>query len=563
MNRPLVQSSLWPSPFVDVLELLSNGTKEERGAIYTKPKIVEYMLDLAGFTIEKELYRNRILEPSFGSGEFLLPIAKRVITSYLKHNPNHTNFDLLTNAIVGIEISTSSIVDTTNRLIVLLNEYGFSSREVTKLTERWLINDDFLSHQFSQKVDYVFGNPPYIRYDNLTSFVKQYCKVNFNTFTDRCDLYVPFFERSLSLLNPKGIHSFICSNRWMKAKYGVSLRALMMDQYSVDAIVDLEEADAFEDKVNAYPAITLISKNRYFKTYFKKEKHIEDLSINNKNRFIGFNQIQLSNLNGHPWSVASQSLTEIVEILQKKFKCIGDSCKIGIGVATGADKVYIGKFQNLIEKKCIIPIVRSNHIKNGKIEWTNDYVINPFEKDGSKKDLEKFPKLKKYLLSNKDIIKKRNCAKRNAEFWYKTIDRITTDLITTPKILIPDIKCNSSAIIVDEGCFYPHHNLYYITSDSWDLHALAYILRNGLAALFVKAYSNTMRGGYHRFQAQYLKLIRIPLWKDLSFETKTLLILASKDPEKYDARLIIKKCLGISHAESSLIVSMGVNSNGN
>lgn len=563
MNHLLVQTGLWPTSNVDVIEVLSNGTKEERGAIYTKPQIVEYMLDLAGFTCEKELYRFQTLEPSCGSGEFILAIARRVIVSYLRYNPTHRNLDLLSKAITGIEVSSSSIAVTSNRLTVLLNEYGFSANEVSRLLDCWLIQADFLSHMFMSKFDFVFGNPPYIRYDNLLAPVKMFCKENFTTFKNRCDLYVPFFERSLALLKISAIHSFICSNRWMKSKYGAVLRSLVIEKYSLDAIVDLEDVNPFEDKVSAYPAITLISKAKYSTTFVKKEKFIESLSVNKNRRFDGFNEIQLSNENEHPWNIGNQPLIDIVECLQKKFKPIGKSCKIGIGVATGADKVYIGKFSNLIENTCRVPLVRSSHIRKGKIEWTEEYVLNPFENTGTRKDLERFPKLKKYLLSHQDVIRNRNCAKKNIDFWYRTIDKISPDLISKSKILIPDIKCDSTAIVVDEGKFYPHHSLYYITSDSWDIHGLAYLLRNGLAALFVKAYANTMRGGYHRFQAQYLKLIHLPLWNDLSSDTKELLVQASRAPEKYDAIQVIKKSLGISLIEARLIVSLGVNCNGN
>ena len=36
------------------------------------------------------------------------------------------------------------------------------------------------------------------------------------------------------------------------------------------------------------------------------------------------------------------------------------------------------------------------------------------------------------------------------------------------KLLIPDIKGEAN-IVYDSGRFYPHHNLYYITSTEWDL----------------------------------------------------------------------------------------------
>ena len=75
--------------------------------------------------------------------------------------------------------------------------------------------------------------------------------------------------------------------------------------------------------------------------------------------------------------------------------------------------------------------------------------------------------------------------------------------------MIPDIKGDAS-IVYEEGKLYPHHNLYFITSDEWDVHALQAVMRSGIARLFVSLYCTRMRGGYLRFQAQYLRKIRIP-----------------------------------------------------
>jgi hypothetical protein len=79
------------------------------------------------------------------------------------------------------------------------------------------------------------------------------------------------------------------------------------------------------------------------------------------------------------------------------------------------------------------------------------------------------------------------------------------------KLLIPDIK-GTAHIVHESGGYYPHHNLYYITSSEWPLLALQAVLMSGIAKLFVSAYSTEMRGGFLRFQAQYLRRIRLPEW---------------------------------------------------
>ena len=83
-------------------------------------------------------------------------------------------------------------------------------------------------------------------------------------------------------------------------------------------------------------------------------------------------------------------------------------------------------------------------------------------------------------------------------------------LVTTPKLLIPDIA-GSNEVVFDDGRYHPHHNLYFITSTGWDLEVLGGLLLSDVANLFVGTYCVKMRGGCYRFQAQYLRKIRVPM----------------------------------------------------
>ena len=78
-----------------------------------------------------------------------------------------------------------------------------------------------------------------------------------------------------------------------------------------------------------------------------------------------------------------------------------------------------------------------------------------------------------------------------------------------PKLLIPDIA-GSNEVAFDEGRFHPHHNLYFVTSTAWDLEVLGGLLSSKVALFFVWSYAVKMRGGYLRFQAQYLRRVRVP-----------------------------------------------------
>jgi hypothetical protein len=90
------------------------------------------------------------------------------------------------------------------------------------------------------------------------------------------------------------------------------------------------------------------------------------------------------------------------------------------------------------------------------------------------------------------------------------------------KLYFPDMKLASNPTL-DKGQTYPHHNLYYLVSDGWDLEVLGGLLLSKVAQLFIEAYCVKMRGGTLRFQAQYLRRIHVPDPKLISGDIASIL----------------------------------------
>ncbi len=130
----------------------------------------------------------------------------------------------------------------------------------------------------------------------------------------------------------------------------------------------------------------------------------------------------------------------------------------------------------------------------------------------------------------------------------KTIDRVTHSLTATPKLYIPDIK-NRLEPVLDRGETYPHHNLYFIQSDAWDLEVLGGLLLSAVGQFFVESYGVRMRGGYLRFQAQYLRRIRVPAPSDVSSGHARLLRKAFRERNAQAATNVALEVYGITKTE--------------
>jgi hypothetical protein len=259
-----------------------------------------------------------------------------------------------------------------------------------------------------------------------------------------------------------------------------------------------------------------------------------------------------------PWILASPSQMGLIRRLESQFPTLEEAkCKVGIGVATGADKAFIGDFEELdVEPDRKLPLVMTRDIQRGVVDWRGLGVINPFGDDGTLVNLQNFPKLGRYLEERKTEISRRHVAQKTPTGWYRTIDRIYPDLAKRPKLLIPDIK-GAAHVVYEEGRLYPHHNLYFVVAEEWDLKALQAVLLSELSRLFVSLYSTKMRGGYLRFQAQYLRRIRIPYWSNVPNTIRQALINAAEQQDLLACNLAAYDLYSLAEDERKVLGNNG------
>ena len=572
-ERGMAQSALQQAfpgmcPVEDALTKLAQAGIEERGAIFTKREVVEFILDLVNYATDRPLHKIRLLEPSFGGGDFLLIAIERLLKAWSKRKGKADPEEMLANAIRSVELHDDTFQATREKVIAMLKAEGLETKPATTLADTWLIKGDFLLTPLPFAFDCVVGNPPYVRQELIPAALIAEYRFRYTTIFDRADLYIPFIERSLNLLEPGGALGFICADRWMKNRYGGPLRKLTADKFHLKMYVDMVDTPAFHADVIAYPAITIIANEKPGKTRVAHRPEIKPATLKALSKTLlskdepasesGVKEMTGVAAGAEPWILESFDQLALVRRLERDFPLIEEvGCKIGVGVATGADQAFIGPYDELdVEPDRKLPLAMTRDIITGTVKWRGLGVVNPFADKGGLVDLAKFPKLKTYLEARKDQIAKRHVAKKTPANWYRTIDRIYPALASKPKLLIPDIK-GQAHIVYECGKLYPHHNLYFITSDEWDLYALQAVLLSGIARLFVSVYSTRMRGGYLRFQAQYLRRIRLPYWQDVDEKLKNALREAANRRDIAACNAAVFKFYGLSKDERAALGGNG------
>ena len=174
------------------LELLIPKTdRKVNGAFFTPTYIVDYIIgELAPKKTDK------CLDLSCGSGAFLIGIAE-----YYQKNYKKQIKDTIRKNIFGSDILEYNI----NRSKTILSLLGLLNDEVVEDSDFNLFNQDSLKTNWNKKFEIIAGNPPYVKYQDLSDENRQYLAdtwqtIEYGTF----NLYFAFFELGYKLFTPNG-----------------------------------------------------------------------------------------------------------------------------------------------------------------------------------------------------------------------------------------------------------------------------------------------------------------------------------------------------------------------
>ncbi len=327
------------------------------GQVFTPDYIVVNMLDFCGYS-GKTILKKHVIDNSCGDGAFLRQILHRYIVEALSAKMDKAEIKAdLEQFIHGVDTDPIAFSACLDNLSSIAKEYG-----ITEVV--WDVkNESSLSaHRFDGKMDFVIGNPPYVRVHNLNDNydeVKQFSFAN----GGMTDLYLVFYELGFRMLSPGGILCYITPSSWLSSVAGSNLRAYVRMCRNLTAVIDLGHFQPFN--ATAYTLIASFQKNRCgnsFDYYTFDGKTLRNVFQEK----LSFEEVDID---GNFYLASPSVLRKLRLIKEIKHQKIAS---VKNGFATLADKVFIG---DVPDSSITIPVIKGS---TGK--WSK--CLYPYDKDG-------------------------------------------------------------------------------------------------------------------------------------------------------------------------------------
>lgn len=283
----------------------------------------------------------------FNSNEDLEKL-KEIRLNYLQSYGDHKNdlkgeFKRIQNKISKQQIK-SGVADVNSRAFLISTWNPFNNEKVDWFDPSWMYGID--------RFDIVIGNPPYVSAPSMVANNPEVRQAivdskNYKTLYQKWDLYIPFMEKGLQLLYNSGIFSMIVPYPVTNQTYGKKLRELIVSEYNLLEIVDLNGTKVFSNATvsNCIPFISkqthgnkcVISQINEFKVIENSfEQNISDL-VQDANTLV--------------WNLTRENRASNQH---SGLNVLGDFCYISVGMVLNADeKIAKGEFtkDDLISEK--------------------------------------------------------------------------------------------------------------------------------------------------------------------------------------------------------------------
>ena len=265
---------------------------------------------------------------------------------------------------------------------------------------------DAFRSEYAGGFDVVIGNPPYVQIQSMGTIANDLKNQGFKTFEKTGDLYCLFYELGTNILKEKGILGFITSNKWMRAKYGKSLRNYIIDNTQPIEIIDLGsgifESATVDSNLIIFEKNSETTKKSFNAIDLSKEKTFLDFTIY-KEKTVEINP----DLNEN-WVISNPIELKIKKKIEKIGTPLKDwNIKINRGILTGLNDAFvIDKItKNKLIKgaannsEIIKPILRGRDLNRYYVDYSDLYLINTHNgyKEKSAVNIEEYQYIKEHL----------------------------------------------------------------------------------------------------------------------------------------------------------------------
>jgi len=538
------------------------GDRKINGAFFTPDYIIDFIINEIQ---PKENETN--LDPSCGCGAFLVGL-----TDYYKRTFNKSIRQIIKDNIFGSDILEYNI----HRAKLILTIYALQNGEHLKDSDFNLYHQDSLRTNWKTSFDNIVGNPPYVKFQDLTDDTRNYLAKHWTTVEGGTfNLYFAFFELGYKLLKRTGKLGYITPNNYFTSLAGEALRKYFQHHKCVTRIIDFSHKKVFD--AQTYTAITFLSKQQNNTiTYDRiKEQQTPEAFIANANGSPNY----LENLNVKKWRLLKSDEQQNIKTIETIGKPIGKLFDICVGIATLKDEIFFidgsskengyyikttdnGTFE--IEKEIVKPVYKISDFRTqDEVEHNTRKIICPYSiKKGIATAIpesnfkKKFPKCYAYFLSEKENLLARDKGKVAFEpffVWGRTQGLTRTG----KKILNPTFSGHPRFLLVEEeeGFFTNGYGLYFREQENngmfndlinpivklENIDVVQKILNSHIMDYYVSKTSVAIEGGYPCYQKNFIEKFTIPVLTESEIE----IIRNLNTPQEIDDYLIEKYQLNI------------------
>lgn len=539
-------------------------TKDRKlnGAFFTPDYIIDFIINEV-----KPLANDKNLDPSCGCGAFLIGL-----TDYYKSTFGKSIKSIVKENIFGSDILAYNI----HRTKLLLTIYALQHNEILEDADFNLYNQDSLKADWNLSFDTVVGNPPYVKFQDLSDENREYLVKNWTTVEGGTfNLYFAFFELGYKLLKPTGRLGFITPNNYFTSLAGEAMRRFFQQKKCVSRIIDFTHKKVFD--AQTYTALTFLNKKENEAITFDRLKNgytpQDFLPIANGSPNY------LKDLNVKKWRLLKtdeQKNIKTIETIGTQISKLFDIC---VGIATLKDDVFFidgtnekngnfikttdkGTFE--IEKEITKPVYKISDFKTQEeAEQNTRRIICPYTIKGktatpiSEMDFKnRFPKCYEYFLSEKETLLGRDKGKVKFEpffVWGRTQGLAKTG----KKILNPTFSQTPRFLLINEeeayftngyGTYFREPEIDTLFADTINpiskienIDVVQKILNSIVMHYYVSKTSVSIEGGYPCYQKNFIEKFTIPEFSESEIE----LLRSLKDTNEIDEFLIKKYQLNV------------------